>query len=105
MPSPLAYQPWRYFRLKKSFADATFVTRIFSPSYSIFFPARNATTPSNMTSVSLEAYSNGLDACVLPLQAFTQFISCSSLGIRGNFCAGLPYESCSDFGSSRGFNP
>src|SRR5262245_39000754 len=76
-----------------------------APSYSSFLPARSDTTPSSITSVSLAAYSNGHDAWVLPLAASTQFISWFSFGIRGSFCGGLPNESCSDFGSSRGLTP
>src|SRR2546425_4031391 len=78
---------------------------MFAPSYSSFFPARNETTPSSMTSVSRAAYSKGHAACVLPFAASTQFISCPSFGIRGSFCGGFPTDSCSDLGSSRGFTP
>src|SRR5258706_10836332 len=78
---------------------------MFAASYSIFRPAFSATTPSSITSVSFEAYSNGHDAAVFPLAASTQFISWFSCGIRGSFSAGLPYDLCSESGSRRGFLP
>src|SRR6185295_8712517 len=102
---PAVVQPARAARRRYSFASGTFVTRMFAPSYSILRPARNATTPRSITSVSFAAYSNGHEAVVLPFAASAQFISCPSFGIRGSFCAGLPNESCSDFGSSRGLAP
>src|SRR5262249_42731520 len=71
----LGYQPVRGVRWRKSLAAATLVTRMAAPSYSILRPARSATTPRSITSVSFAAYSNGEEACVAPFAALTQFIS------------------------------
>ena len=69
------YQPVRGVRWRKSLAAAMLVTRMAAPSYSILRPARRATTPRSITSVSFAAYSNGDEACVVPLAALTQFNS------------------------------
>ena len=58
----VSYHSVRYSRFRKSFAAAAFVTRMFAPSYWIFFPACSATTPSSIVSVSRAAYSKGQDA-------------------------------------------
>ena len=61
--------------------------------------------PSSITSVSFAAYSNGHDTATLPLAASTQFISCSSSGIRVSVRAGAPTDSCNDLGSRRDLAP
>ena len=74
-----------------------------APSYSSFRPARSETTPSSVTSVSF-GVSNGDDAWVVPRGLHPVHLV-TLVRIRGSFCGGLPIDSCSDLGSSRGFSP
>src|SRR6266566_8842306 len=99
------FQPGLASRRRKSFAAASFVTRMLAPSYRSFFPARSETTPRSIASVSFAAYSNGLDDSVFPFAASTQFNSWLSFGMRASFCGGVPNESCTDCGSRRGLYP
>src|ERR1035438_9292665 len=77
--------PLRYSRVRYWFTVGTFVTFDATPSYRIFFPwpARSATMPSSIVSVSPAAYSNGELAAPCPLHAATQLNSCDT-SIRGS---------------------